>query len=72
MIFTVSTLIQPGRSSLASVSPPMSSVRITLASVSSLEENRLSKRKTTRVSRSAGGKAGLGERFEEQGEKVVS
>jgi hypothetical protein len=48
-----------------------SSVRITSASVSSLEENCLSKRKTTRVSRSAGGQAELGERFEELGEKVV-
>jgi hypothetical protein len=49
----------------------MSSVKMTSASVSSLEENCLSKKKTTRVPRSASGKAELGERFEQQGRKVV-
>ncbi len=79
MISITNTLIHPGRGSPASVSPPMSlksSMRMTSVSVSSLdlEENCLSKRKTTRVLRSGGsaiGKAELGERFEEQGEKVV-
>jgi hypothetical protein len=49
----------------------MSSVRMTSAFVSSFEENCLSKRKTTQVTRSASEKAELGERFEEQGGKVV-
>jgi hypothetical protein len=73
MISIAGNFIHPGRGSPASVSPPMSlmsSVRMTLASVSRLEDNCLSKRKTTRVPRSASGKAELGEHFEEQ-DKVV-
>ena len=72
MISIASTLIQRGRGTPASVSPQMSltsSVRTTSASVSRLEEKCLSKRKTTRVPRSASGKAEFGERFEEQGEE---
>jgi hypothetical protein len=60
MISIASTLIHPGRGSLASVSPIkslMSSVRMTSASVSSSEENCLSKRKLTQVPRRASGKA---------------
>ncbi len=60
MISIASTLIHPGRGSPASFSPLaslMRRVRKTSASVSSSEENCLSKRKTTRVPRSASGKA---------------
>jgi hypothetical protein len=52
----------------------MSIVRMTLASVSSLEENCLSERKTTRCRHAAEDgreSRALGERFEEQGEMVV-
>ena len=70
MISIAHTLIHPGRGSPASVSPLMSfmsTVRMTSAAVSSLEENCLSMRKTTWVLRRASGKAGHSERFEKQG-----
>ena len=54
------TLIHPGQGSLASVSPLLSltgSVRMTSTSVSSSEENCLSKRKTIRVPRRTNRKA---------------
>jgi hypothetical protein len=44
---------------------------MTLTSVSSSEEKCLSKRKTTRVSRRASGKAEESESSEKQGEEVV-
>jgi hypothetical protein len=61
VISITSTLIYPGRGSPASVSPPMSlmsSVRMTLASVSSSEENCLTKGKTILVLRRASGVLG--------------
>jgi len=64
MISIASTLIHPGRGSPASVSPLMSSmnsVRMTLTSISSSEENCSSRWKTTRVPRRASGKAGRSE-----------
>jgi hypothetical protein len=57
MVSTVSTLsteAEPHRRQSMSL---MSSMRMTLASVSSLEENCLSTKKTTRVPQRAGGKA---------------
>ena len=72
MIPIAGTLIHPGQGSPASVSQLMSlmsGMRITSASVSSSEENCLSKRKATRVPRRASG--AVGERFEVQGEEMV-
>jgi len=65
MISITSTLIQPSRTSPASVLPLMSlmsSERKTLASVSSSAENWLSKRKMTHVPQSVRGKAEHSER----------